>query len=249
MLRTAFALAVTAALTILLGTPAVLAGLLVRGSDATMRLGRIWSRGILRAAGVRPRYEGLENVAASEPCVFLANHQSLLDIFVLVPVLPPATRFVAKRSLFFIPFFGWSLKVSGFIPIERRSYRRAYESLERAADAIRAGRSVVLFPEGTRSRSGKLQPFKRGAFHLAVRARVPVVPVAISGTGRALPPGRWKVRPGSVRVSFAPPIAPLKDEAAGVGALMAAVRERIAERLDPEERGEAEERLPARGNP
>lgn len=232
MVRTIVALTVAALLTVLLGTPAVIASLLVPGSDATMRLGRLWSRAILAAAGVRARYEGLEYAAGPGPRVFLPNHQSILDIFVLVSVLPPATRFVAKRSLFWIPFFGWSLKVSGFIPIERGAARRAYESLERAAATIRDGRPVVLFPEGTRSPDGRLGPFKRGAFLVALRAGVPVVPVAISGTGRALRPGTLRLRPGPVRALFAPPLDPSRYE---VQALMDAVRREIARGLGPEE--------------
>lgn len=232
MVRTVIALTVAALLTVLLGAPAVIVSLLLPGSDVTMRLGRLWSRGILAAAGVRARYEGLENATGQGPRLFLANHQSILDIFVLVPVLPPAARFVAKRSLFWIPFFGWSLKVSGFIPIERGTTRRAYESLERAAATIRDGRPVVLFPEGTRSRDGRLGPFKRGAFVVALRAGVPVVPVAISGTGRALRPGTLRLRPGPVRAVFASPLDPSRYEAQ---ALMDAVRQEIARRLDPEE--------------
>ncbi len=235
MMRAGFALLATVVLTVLLGTPAVILSLLVPGSDVAMRLGRLWSRGILAAAGVRPSYEGLENATRSLPCVYLSNHQSVLDIWVLVSVLPVHTRFVAKRSLFWIPFFGWSLAASGFIPIDRGSRRRAYESLERAAEKIRAGRPVLLFPEGTRSRDGRLLPFKRGAFVLALEAGVPVVPVAISGTGRALRPGTLELRPRPVRLSFAPPMDVGPYRPGDTQGLMAAVREAIARRLEPEE--------------
>ncbi len=238
MLRGIFTFVVFIAMTVLAGGTAALWSLLRPGSDIVMRLGTLWSRTSLAAAGVEPAYEGLENARRALPCVFISNHQSILDIWSLIPVLPRSTRFVAKRSLFLIPFFGWALAASGFIPIDRKNRTRAVRSLATAAEKVRGGRPVLLFAEGTRSRDGKLGPFKRGAFHLAIEAGVPVVPVAVSGSGRVLRPGgMFRVRRGTVRVSFAPPLDTLPYRPDGIDRLSRDVRERIAERLLPEELG------------
>jgi 1-acyl-sn-glycerol-3-phosphate acyltransferase len=241
MLRGIFTFLVFIAATVITGGTAAAWSLLRPGSDIVMRLGRVWSRVCLAAAGIEPSYEGIENATKSLPCVYISNHQSLLDIWSLIPALPVSVRFVAKRSLFLIPFFGWALAASGFISIDRGNRARAVRSLATAAERVRGGRPVLLFPEGTRSRSGRLGPFKRGAFHLAISAGVPVVPVAVSGSGRVLPPGSmFRIRPGAVRVRFAPPIDAASYGPDGLDRLSADVRARIVERLLPEEIDPAE---------
>ena len=241
MLRGIFTFVVFIVMTVLVSGTAALWSLLRPGSDVVMRLGSLWSRASLAAAGVKPAYEGLENATKSLPCVYISNHQSIMDIWSLIPVLPVSTRFVAKRSLFLIPFFGWALTVSGFIPIDRKNRARAVRSLATAAEKVRGGRPVLLFPEGTRSRDGKLAPFKRGAFHLAIAAGVPVVPVAVSGSGAVLRPGgMFRIRRGTVRVSFAPPLDAASYGPDGIDRLSQDVRARIVERLRPDELDPAE---------
>ena len=247
MLRGAFTFVVFVAMTLLAGGTAALWSVLRPGSDIVMRLGTLWSRTSLAAAGVEPVYEGLEHASKALPCIFISNHQSLLDIWSLIPVLPRSTRFVAKQSLFLIPFFGWALSASGFIPIDRRNRARAMRSLAVAAEAVRGGRPVLLFAEGTRSRDGKLAPFKRGAFHLAVEAGVPVVPVAVSGSGRVLRPGgMFRIRKGAVRVSFAEALDASAYGRDGIDRLSRDVRARIVERLAPDELSPADA-TPVRG--
>lgn len=200
------------ALCVLLATTMVLAPsvtllvlLFPRLSDLSMRAGKIWSRSMLRAVGARITYEGLEHKLDS-PCVYISNHQSMVDVWALISILPNSTRFVAKRELFRIPVFGWVLRSAEFTPVDRGNPAEAIRALSTAAARVRAGRSIVLFPEGTRSRDGSLRPFKKGAFYLALAAGVPVVPVAITGSFDVLPPGSLRVRPGAVRVSFQPAI-------------------------------------------
>lgn len=205
MIRGIISFIVLAAATVALGIPAILVSLVRPGSDVTMRLGRLWSRIMLTTVGARVRYEGLEHMEARIPCVYIANHESNVDIWALVRILPAPTRFVAKQSLFRVPVLGWCLTTGGFIPIDRANRGRAIQSLRAAAKKIRGGRPVLLFPEGTRSRDGGLQPFKKGPFHLALQAGVPVVPVAISGSHRVMPPRSVRVRPGPIRVRFLPP--------------------------------------------
>jgi 1-acyl-sn-glycerol-3-phosphate acyltransferase len=192
-----------------LALPATLVTLLSpRGSNAVIHAGKLWSRIMLRAVGARVSYHDLGRAREHLPCIFIANHQSMIDIWVMFAVIPPPTRFVAKRELFRIPIFGWALASCGCIPIDRANRGEAIRSLRAAAEQIRSGRSVVLYPEGSRSQDGVLRPFKKGAFHLALQAGVPIVPVVITGSHRALPPRSLRVRPGPVDVHLEPPVDP-----------------------------------------
>jgi 1-acyl-sn-glycerol-3-phosphate acyltransferase len=221
--------------TFVLGVSAIVAVGLTRRPEMVFRLGKVWSRLLLASAGIRPTYEGLEHVAGRAPRVFLANHLSTVDIWVLAAVLPDTTVFVSKRSIFWIPVLGQAMAVGGFISIDRRDRVRAIRSMDRAAATIRGGVSIILFPEGTRSRDGKLAPFKKGSFHLALAAGVPVVPVAISGTGKVAPPRSIVVHDGEVRVTFLPPVDPAPYAPDDLQGLMARVRSAIVAHLAPEE--------------
>ncbi|HZN55061.1 MAG TPA: lysophospholipid acyltransferase family protein [Candidatus Polarisedimenticolaceae bacterium] len=233
MLRGFLTLLTFAVSTTVLGLAAIVAGGLTGSTTVVFRLGRLWSRLHLRVMGIRPVYVGLAHADGAAPRVFLANHLSTLDIWVLTAALPVTTRFVAKRSIFWIPVLGQAMAVAGFIPIDRSDRASAIRSLSRAAETVRAGASIILFPEGTRSRDGRLGRFKRGAFHLAIDAGVPVVPVAISGTFDVVEPNSIIVRPGPVRVEFAPPIDVRPFAPDDYDGLMGRVRDEIASRLQP----------------
>jgi 1-acyl-sn-glycerol-3-phosphate acyltransferase len=171
-----------------------------------MPLARLWSRLVLGAAGVRweARYDpGLE---PRRPAVYASNHQSLFDIPVLVLAMPADFRMVAKRSLLFVPIFGWALWLAGFLFIDRSNRERAIRTLDRAARRLRGGTSIVVFAEGTRSADGRLLPFKRGGFVLAIQAGVPVVPVTLRGGTAILPKGSLSPRPGRMQAIFGAPI-------------------------------------------
>jgi 1-acyl-sn-glycerol-3-phosphate acyltransferase len=218
MLRGLLTVATFAVSTTVLGIAAIVAGLVTGRREIVFRLGRLWSRIQLKVMGIEPDYMGLEHAQGTAPRIFLANHLSTLDIWVVAPALPDTTRFVAKRSIFWIPVLGQAMAVAGFIAIDRQDRTRAIRSLARASERIRKGESVILFPEGTRSRDGTLGRFKRGAFHLAIEAGVPVVPVAISGTGKVVRPRSIVVRPGTVTVTFSPAIetAAFRDDLDGL---------------------------------
>ncbi len=173
---------------------------------STHEIGRFWLRAILFITGVKVEVRGLEHLKKDEAYIFAANHQSQFDIPVLAVALPYQIRWLAKKSLFHIPFFGWALKAIGYIPVDRENPRKGYESLLLAAEKIKAGFSVVIFPEGTRSTDGKLLPFKTGGFVLAIKSGRPVVAVAICGTRDIMPKGKLYVRPGRVRLKVFPPI-------------------------------------------
>lgn len=187
---------------------AVLARLLTGSATTTLRWARTrWSPGILGAAGVRVQVTGLEHVDFTKPHVFVVNHQSMIDIPALFLALPVNLHFVAKKELFSVPFLGWYMKAAGMIPVDRRNGPEAVDTLKRAAATVAAGASVLAFAEGTRSRTGTILPFKKGAFMLALQAQVPVVPVAIEGARKALPPDGFAVRPEEIRVRVGEPIA------------------------------------------
>ncbi len=142
---------------------------------------RTWSRMTIWMTGSSIEVEGRENIPDG-PCLILSNHQSFFDITSLLWAFPRALRMVAKKELFSVPFFGWGITIYGFIPIDRSNRVKAVSSLEDAAKRIQKGISVLLFPEGTRSLDGKMGPFKKGSFALALKAGVPIVPVLLTGT-------------------------------------------------------------------
>jgi 1-acyl-sn-glycerol-3-phosphate acyltransferase len=196
---------------------------------------RTWSWLILKTSGIRVRVEGLEHVHPNQTTIYCVNHQSAMDIPVLFVNLPVQFRFVAKRSLFNMPFMGWHLRRSGHIPVDRDRPHEALKSMKKVAQEIREGKSVLLFPEGHRSRDGKLLPFKAGSFYIAILAGVPIVPITINGTTYVLKPDTYHVRAGQTELIVHPAIdthgLTLKD----VDKLTEQVRGIIASRFVPVE--------------
>lgn len=206
MLRSALTIAAVLFLTSICGTLAILFSLVDRRGDWVLRFGRIWARGICAVSGVRVESHGLANFPSSGPVILISNHQSNVDMLALLISIPRSFRVVAKRLLFRIPIFGWCLSLAGMIPIDRDNRTLAIRSLDKAAERVRSGHPVLLFPEGTRSRDGRLLPFKKGAFVIAVKSGVPIVPVSVSGGVRILPKGSVLVRTGRLVVRFGEPI-------------------------------------------
>jgi 1-acyl-sn-glycerol-3-phosphate acyltransferase len=151
--------------------------------------------------------KGLENIQPNQSYIICSNHQSLLDIPALFAGLPIPIRFVAKKSLFYLPIFGWSMWLAGFVPITRGAGKKARDSLKRAVKRVKHGRSVILFPEGTRSPDGKIHKFKSGAFIMAIEAGIPILPVVIKGTFEAGPRQRIRVNPQPVELIVGEPIS------------------------------------------
>lgn len=207
MIRTLWVGIVIAAATYFYGAIAIIAALLrVRGEIYTWAT-QEWARAILKASGTRVVVHGLENIRPHEPQIIVSNHLSGYDIFAIAAVLPSPFHFVAKKELERIPFFGRAWKAAGHIAIDRSNRHKAVASLQQAARKIRKDRAnVIIFAEGTRSRTGELLPLKKGAFVLAVEARVPVIPTVITGTEHLVTRGPLRVRPGPVRLEFGAPI-------------------------------------------
>jgi 1-acyl-sn-glycerol-3-phosphate acyltransferase len=185
---------------------------------------RAWSRLGLWLAGARLDVARMPAVPPG-PVIFASNHESALDIWVVFAALPRGFRFIAKQELFRIPVFGWYLAMGGHIPVDRTHRTRAVASLRQAGATVRAGTSLVVFPEGTRSRDGRIQPFKKGPFVVAKEAGVPVIPVAISGSGAITPSKVIAVHPGTIRVAVGDPVDPARFP--DKDALLVEVRRRI----------------------
>jgi 1-acyl-sn-glycerol-3-phosphate acyltransferase len=190
------------------GIPVALLIALIHGPSPALRMARwYWAPLLLRGAGVRVIVEGTERVDWSRPLVLVSNHASMMDIVALFRAVPAPLRFMLKRELAAVPFVGWYARAMGMVFIDRGNARDARRKLGDAVDRLRGGATLVAFPEGTRSKDGHVGAFKGGAFQVAIEAGVPVVPVAISGSGAVLPPSGFRVRPGTIVVRFGDPIA------------------------------------------
>jgi 1-acyl-sn-glycerol-3-phosphate acyltransferase len=208
---------------------ALIAGLVDSSGRSGHACARFWSLWCLRMARIHLVVTGLELVPSEGSVIYMGNHQGNFDIHALTRAIPRTFSWVAKEELFRVPIFGAAMKRAGYIPLDRSDGRKALKSMKLAAERIAGGISVVIFPEGTRTLDGSLLPFKRGAFLLAARAGVPIVPFTINGSRERNPRHRLELHPGTIRVSFAPPIA-----TAGVAEaeLMERVREAVAAGLE-----------------
>lgn len=204
-----------------------------RRGRAAPWVARHWITWVLFTCGIRAEAEGVGIVERSQPCVIMCNHQSVFDIAALVRTLPVPWKFVAKRELLWIPFFGWALAMADQVIVDRRNRTKAVESLSRAAERVSAGVNVIIFPEGTRTQRSDLGEFKSGGFHLAIQAGVPIVPVAVSGSRRITPKRSLRVESGRMRVRYGDPIPTRGLTTDDRHALKRQVRDAIMGGFDP----------------
>lgn len=192
--------------TIILSVIAMFVSLFNKGGEAVHRIGRFWAKTHLAVSGIDVHTEGLDRLSGP-PYVFMCNHQSALDIYALMTGLPFSFKWIAKRQLFRIPFFGWAISRAGYVSIDRENPREALKAIDEAARKIREGINIIIFPEGTRSAKGELLPFKKGGFRLALRAMVPIVPIGIYGSSALQPKGSFIPRgKGAVYIHIGEPI-------------------------------------------
>jgi 1-acyl-sn-glycerol-3-phosphate acyltransferase len=197
----------------------------------------LWGNVNLWAAGVKVNVTGLENINNRGPYIFVSNHQGWFDIFAALGMLPLRFSWLAKQELFKLPVLGAAMRRAGYIPIDRKDTRKALIGLKRAAEQIRQGTSVFIFPEGTRSSDGVIGDFKKGWFVLAAKSQQPVVPVSISGSYHILPKKCWTLHPGEIRFSIGAPIQTAGCDSKDRDLLMEQIREAIRANLTFEEAG------------
>jgi 1-acyl-sn-glycerol-3-phosphate acyltransferase len=231
MIRALLAVPSFVAATILGSILAVLFGFVDATGDLVLALARLWSRVVLGVPGVKVTVTARAPLDPKRPYVFMANHASMVDIWAMFIVLPVPFRFIAKKQLGGIPLFGWAMRAGRFIFIDRQNALAARRSIEEAARRIKAGQSVVIFPEGTRTRDGTLGSFKKGGFHLAIDSGVDIVPVAIRGTRALMPPGTPLIRAGKVEIELGVPISTAGLGPADRGRMVTEVHARVAEML------------------
>jgi 1-acyl-sn-glycerol-3-phosphate acyltransferase len=212
---------------------ALLSTFVERSGRTYHKVALFWSKVCLLAAGVKIEVDGSELIPRDQPVIFMSNHQGNFDILALFQAIPIRFNWLAKEELFKIPLFGRSMQSAGYIPINRRDGRDSLKSLDRAAELVRGGTSVAIFPEGTRSNDGRLLPFKRGGFILAAKAAVPIIPVSISGSMKINPPHNLLcILPGVIRIKFSPPIQTRLNGANQQISIMDQVRMAIASGLE-----------------
>ena len=220
---------------VVIGTPALLLGLVTGWQTHLIVLGIACVRVAMRILGIRARVVGAEHIQYDRSALYTVNHASNVEppiLFAVLRGLTPRLKVVYKAVLRKLPILGRGFDVVGFVPIERENRERATQAIDKAAESVRSGSSLLMFPEGTRSRTGALLPFKRGAFVLAIKAESPVVPTAIYGAARAMRPGSPLIWPTTVRVHFGPPIETVGLTLDDRAALADRVRDEVARLLE-----------------
>lgn len=191
---------------VIFGSLAILGSWLPSKGRWVFLMARLWSRGLLASSGLRLEVSQDGSFDEARSYLFMSNHQSLYDIPALLASLPLPAFFLAKKSLFRIPIFGWALAAGGFISIDRHDRSNAKEAFARAVKNLQQGQSTVIFPEGTRSLDGRLLPFERGGFLMALKSDAAIAPVGIRGTLEVRRRDSWKVTPGTIRIHYGPPV-------------------------------------------
>ncbi len=207
MLHTIWVVIAAAAVTIPAASATIIAAMMTSTTSPVVeKIIKVWARLIVKTAGIDLHVENVELIRADQRYILVANHYSYFDIPCIFAAIPQPIRFLAKVSLFKIPIFGWAIARAGFIPIDRKNRRTAVKSFDMAADRIRKGNTIVVFPEEGRSRTREMRPFQRGGFLLALKSQLPIVPIAVDGTFDVFPVGARRVTPGRVTIKVTEPI-------------------------------------------
>jgi len=208
-IRSALMVLIGVIITAFMSCCAIIFPMISPGENKSHKVANIWARMLLFLTNTKVRIIGAENVLEHRPQIYMANHQSDFDILIVLAHIPGQFRWIAKKELFKIPVFGAAIRKAGYIEIDRQDHEKAMISIDQAARKIRDGKSVMSFPEGTRSKDGKVKPFKQGMFHLAIKSGVPIVPVSIIGASDIMPKRSLLIKPGKVTLVIDKPI-PMK---------------------------------------
>ncbi|HPA14607.1 MAG TPA: lysophospholipid acyltransferase family protein [Desulfobacterales bacterium] len=234
MIHTLFIVIWTFLVTVFFAIAAILASLFGSGGNAPHIVARIWARSLLFASRIRVTVKGLSNIDPKRSFIYMSNHQSNFDIPVLLAYLPVQFRWIAKNELFKIPIFGYAMKRAGYISIDRSGRKSTLQSIRNAAEIIRNGVSVIIFPEGTRSQDGNLKSFKNGGFVLAVDSGVPIIPIIIHGTWQIMSKNQLRIKPGRVLLEIQKPVESSNFSRKTKNDLLEKVRQIISDGLEEE---------------
>ncbi|MHB8830119.1 MAG: lysophospholipid acyltransferase family protein [Syntrophales bacterium] len=206
MFRSALLVAFSVMITAFIAVFATVLPFISPGEEKVHRIANLWARMLLKLSAIYVEVEGVQNVSLDKPQIFMSNHQSDFDILIVLAHIPGQFRWIAKKELFKIPFFGKAMRNAGYIEIDRQHHENALKSLDEAAIKIRDGKSVVTFPEGTRSKDGTVKQFKQGMFYLAIQSGVPIVPISIIGASEIMPKRSLLIKPGRIKMVIGQPI-------------------------------------------
>jgi 1-acyl-sn-glycerol-3-phosphate acyltransferase len=232
MFRSAWIILASSVVTFIYSILAIISGLISPYSERTNAVVRGWAGLVLKIAGIKLDVHGLEHLKPGQPYIFISNHQSTFDIMSCLAVIPGAARFIAKQELFRVPVFAQGMRAVGMIPIDRGNSKKARESLDKAIVEIKQGVSVIIFPEGTRSKDGNIQPFKKGGFVLALKGGIPIVPMVISGAMQIMRKKSMFLDKGTIRLEFLHPVDTTQYSYDQRNRLLQEVRTQIMERYE-----------------
>ncbi len=243
MIRTIFVWSCVVIATLALGVLAFITYPFDRKGKVGHYYARLWGKTALLANRVKVNIKGMEHLNGEGPYIFMSNHQSYYDVFALLGHLPYQFKWLVKKELFSIPFLGWTMAAVGYISIDRGGTRDTVEAMNEAAQKIRDGMSVTIFPEGSRSPDGSIQPFKKGGFTLAIKSKVPIVPIAIDGSGDIMPKDKFTASSGEIRMLMDRPIETESYSLKDREILMKRVRETICKNFKLLTENRSEEKL------
>jgi 1-acyl-sn-glycerol-3-phosphate acyltransferase len=234
MIRAILVSACTFLYILVVGFPVLIHAWLTKNTDRLYHVGVNGARLALWLSGVQLDVHGQENIPHGKAAVYMPNHQSNCDPPAVISILPPVLV-LAKQEFFRVPVLGTAMVYRGFIPLDRKNRERARAAIDQAVESLKAGHSFMAFPEGTRSRDGRLQAFKTGLFSMAIKAGALIVPVSVSGARKIMPKGQFAIHPGRVRITLQAPIAAGNYSLEQRRELIAATRWAILQGLDREE--------------
>ncbi len=206
MIRSALLVTLGVAVTAFFSFWAVVFSFFHNAENNVHKVANLWAKILLFLCSTKVEVIGGQNILRTKPQILMANHQSDFDILITLAHVPGQFRWIAKKELFTIPVFGQAMRSAGYIEIDRQNHEKALQSLDLAALRIRQGKSVMTFPEGTRSRDGQIKPFKQGTFYLAIQSGAPIVPISIIGSGKIMPKRSLRIQPGLIKLVIDKPI-------------------------------------------
>ncbi len=240
MIRSILVVIYLALFVLFVGIPVILYAALTGAADTLYRVSVRGLKGMLWLAGVRVRVEGLENVPPGV-CIFVANHTSNSDPPALVVAIPKRVSLLAKKEVFRLPILATAFRLAGIVPVDRADRDSAAASVDRAIESLKSGLSFLVYPEGTRSQDGRLLPFKKGTFIMAIEVGVPIVPVSVGGAQKIMRKGELAIHPGEIVVKFHRPVDASRYTLEQRGELMARIQAAVAAGLPEDQQPAATE--------